>query len=110
MARIGIPSRWEDSAVTQVPLFDAKNRLSALVHDAESGSPVELTRHGKPVAVVLGREAYDRLHEEHRMFGRLFDRFLREWPLSPDERQRRSAEGDPFAAVRSREPGRDVDL
>lgn len=96
--------------MTRIPLFDAKNRLSALVHDAESGSPVELTRHGKPVAVVLGREAYDRLQEEQRVFGRLFDRFLREWPPAPEEREGQSAEEDPFAGIRSRETGRDVDL
>jgi len=98
----------EDPIVTQVPLFDAKNRLSALVHDAESGAPVELTRHGKPVAVVVGRDSWDRLHEEQRVFGRLFDRFLQEWPPSGEEQQ--SAEDNPFAGIRSRETGRDVDL
>jgi len=29
----------EDRVVIQIPLFEAKNRLSALVHDAESGPP-----------------------------------------------------------------------
>lgn len=96
--------------MTQVPLFDAKNRLSALVHDAESGSPVELTRHGKPVAVVLGLDTYDRLNDEKRVFGRLFDRFLREWPLSAQETKRQDRDDDPFAGIRSKESGRTVDL
>lgn len=58
----------------------------------------------------MRRNAYGRLHDEYPVFGRLFDRFLREWPLSPEERQRQSAEDDPFAGIRSGETGRDIDL
>lgn len=94
--------------MTRIPLYDAKNRLSAVVHDVESGLTVELTRHGKPVAVLLSADAYRRQQNEHQTFGRLFDRFVRQWPVddaSPDEH-----DNNPFADVRSRDAGRAVDL
>ena len=40
---------------------EAKARLSELVRDAEEEGPQEITLHGKPVAVVLSREQYERL-------------------------------------------------
>jgi prevent-host-death family protein len=36
-----------------VNLFDAKNRLSALVDQAEDGQEVTITRRGKPVARLV---------------------------------------------------------
>ena len=43
-----------------IPLSEAKNKLSSIVHDAES-SPVVLTRNGKAVAVVIAPENADDL-------------------------------------------------
>jgi prevent-host-death family protein len=40
---------------------EAKNHLPALVHEAEDGQTVEITRHGRAVAVVLSVEEYARL-------------------------------------------------
>jgi prevent-host-death family protein len=34
-------------------MTDARNRLSQVVHQAESEGPVRLTRRGRPVAVVV---------------------------------------------------------
>ena len=45
----------------EVPITEAKNALTALVHQAEAGKPVRLTRRGKPVAVLVSEEAYRRL-------------------------------------------------
>lgn len=36
-----------------VPLFDAKNRLSALVDRVERGEEITITRRGKPVAKLV---------------------------------------------------------
>ncbi|TVQ97057.1 MAG: type II toxin-antitoxin system Phd/YefM family antitoxin [Spirochaetaceae bacterium] len=94
--------------MTRIPLFDAKNRLSAVVHDVESGSPVELTRHGKPVAVLLGADAYRRRQNEHQTFGHLFDRFVQQWPV--DDASGDEHDENLFADVRSRDAGRPVDL
>lgn len=40
-------------------IAEARNHLARLVHDAESGSPVELTRRGKRVAVLLSISQYE---------------------------------------------------
>lgn len=47
--------------MTEWPLQDAKNRFSAVVDAAVSGSPQRVTRRGKPVVVVLAVEEYERL-------------------------------------------------
>jgi len=39
----------------------AKEQLSALLREVERGATVELTRRGKPVAVVLASSDYERL-------------------------------------------------
>ena len=41
----------------QIPIAKAKNRLTAIIHDVENGPAVKLTRHGKPVAVLLSAQA-----------------------------------------------------
>lgn len=46
------------------PLTEARSRLSEIVDDVSStGSEVVISRHGRPVAVVLGYEEYESLVE-----------------------------------------------
>ena len=45
-----------------IPLSEAKNKLSSIVHDAEK-TPVVLTRNGKAVAVVIAPENEDDLEQ-----------------------------------------------
>lgn len=40
---------------------DTKARLSQVVRQAEMEGPQDITLHGRSVAVVLSREAFDRL-------------------------------------------------
>jgi prevent-host-death family protein len=47
-------------------IAEAKDRLPRLVHDAEAGVPVALTRRGKPVAVLISMAEYDRLKGRKR--------------------------------------------
>ena len=42
-------------------LQEAKNRLSQVVHDASSNGPQIITVHGKPAAIVLSMQDYERL-------------------------------------------------
>ena len=42
-------------------IAEARDRLASLVHDVEDGAPVELTRRGRPVAVLLSYHEYQRL-------------------------------------------------
>lgn len=44
-----------------VSIADAKNRLTELLYQAEEGQPVQVTRRGQPVAVLLSEAEYERL-------------------------------------------------
>ena len=45
-------------------IAQARNNLAALVHHVESDGPIQLTRWGKPVAVLVSRADYERLKGE----------------------------------------------
>jgi prevent-host-death family protein len=54
----------------QIQLRDAKAGLSSVVDDARQGKPSIITRHGKPQAVVIRFEEWQRLSNVPS-FGRL---------------------------------------
>jgi len=54
----------------EIQLRDAKATLSAVVDDAAQGESFVITRHGKPRAVVIGFEEWQRL-SHMPSFGRL---------------------------------------
>ncbi|HVT45382.1 MAG TPA: type II toxin-antitoxin system Phd/YefM family antitoxin [Thermoanaerobaculia bacterium] len=87
-------------------IAEARNNLPKLVREAESGQPIELTRRGESVAVLLGRKEYDRLATRARRFSEAWAEFTQEVELSelgidPDEI---------FNDVRDTRPGRNVGL
>ena len=47
--------------MSQVSIAEAKNTLTQLIHQTEKGATVHITRHGKPVAVLVSEEEYARL-------------------------------------------------
>lgn len=48
----------------QVPLSEAKDRLSALIDDVEATHGiVTITRHGRPAAVLMAADDLESLHE-----------------------------------------------
>ncbi len=47
-------------------LQEAKSRLSELIQSAQ-GSAQTITRHGRPVAVILSAEAYERLQPRRKI-------------------------------------------
>lgn len=48
-------------------LQDAKNRLSEVVERAIRHGAQTITRHGRPVAVILAAKAYDQLRPRRRI-------------------------------------------
>jgi len=64
----------------EIQLRDAKATLSAVVDDAVQGEPSIITRHGKPEAVVIGFEDWQRLSTVPS-FGRL----LMAAPIEPGD-------------------------
>ena len=57
-------------------LAEARKSLPGILDRVEAGSDVELTRRGKPVAVLVSTREYQRLHTERPAFGEAFRRFL----------------------------------
>lgn len=84
----------------------ARRNLPALVRKAENGQTVELTRHGKQVAVLIGGHRYGQLVAPMPSFEQLYRAFrgavdLSEIGLDPDE---------VFEGVRDRTPARESTL
>lgn len=84
-------------------IADARSNLPRIVDQAEAGEAVELTRRGKPVAVLVSVHEFERLRAGRVSFGDALRRFTA--THSPQEL---GSEDDAFAAVRDREPGRKV--
>jgi len=50
-------------------IAEAKNNLSQLIYQLESDEPIHLTRHGKPVAVMLSEANYQKLtHKDNSLY------------------------------------------
>lgn len=62
-------------------LASARAQLSALVDDVAEGNDVELTRRGKPVAVLVSAAKYARLHGDAPAFATAFARFKQRFDL-----------------------------
>jgi prevent-host-death family protein len=69
--------------MTRWQLQEAKARLSELVQSARKG-PQEITVRGKPAAVVVSTEEFDRLRQVKRGKGGFLD-FIRKSPLAGAE-------------------------
>ena len=90
----------------QQSIAAARSNLPQLVREAEAGEPIELTRRGESVAVLIGRKQYERLAARSRRFSEAWNEFTREVALSelaidPDEI---------FSDLRDTRPGREVGL
>ena len=88
--------------VKKYSIAEARDNFTSMVHEAEGGTQVELTRRGKPVAVLVGVEDFERLSKGRPSFWEAYESFRH--GLSPD------LELDPdeiFGDVRDSSPGRD---
>ena len=45
----------------RISIAAAKNALTRLIYEAERGEAIHITRHGKPVAVLVSEATYERL-------------------------------------------------
>ncbi|MEO6193244.1 MAG: type II toxin-antitoxin system Phd/YefM family antitoxin [Thermoanaerobaculia bacterium] len=89
--------------VKKYSIAEARDNFTSVVHEAEEGTRVELTRRGKPVAVLVGTEEFEQMTKGAPSFREAYENFRREHDLveldmDPDEI---------FADVRDPSPGRD---
>ncbi len=86
-------------------IAEARNDLPELIHDVERGRPVQITRRGKPVAMVLSVEEYMRIAGPRPSFADAYEA----WRGSVDL-DALDVGPEYFAALRDRSPGREVKL
>jgi prevent-host-death family protein len=86
-------------------IAEARSNLPSIVDQAEAGQEIELTRRGKPVAVVMSLRELERLRGERVPFGEAYRRFLKTHELGEV-----GADDNVFASARDRDPGRKVSL
>lgn len=49
--------------MTKLSVANAKNQLTRLIHEAEAGEIIHITRRGKPVAVIISEQAFEWLQK-----------------------------------------------
>ena len=87
----------------QVPIAKARDHFTSLVRAVERESAVELTRRGKPVAVILSIQEYKRLSTRQAGFWEAYSAFGEQVNL-----QELGLEPDTSFGLRDRSPGREV--
>lgn len=85
----------------QYSIAEAREKLAYVIQEAEQGATVELTRRGKPVAVLLSLDEYDRLSRKRRSFWESYQEFRRKYSDLEVETK------DAFSDIRDSSPGRD---
>lgn len=86
-------------------IANARASLSEIIDRVEAGEPVELTRRGRSVAVIISREAFERLQAGRPSFGDAYRAFRERFSLAEV-----GVDDELFAKARDRSPGRKVKL
>ena len=84
---------------------EARSHLTTLIDQAQAGLEIELTRRGKPVAVVVSCRDFERLRGNRPQFGDAYRSFLKKYSLEDI-----GLEAGFAAAGRDRSRGREVSL
>jgi prevent-host-death family protein len=86
-------------------IADARTSLPTIIDQAEAGERVELTRRGKPVAVVVSLREFERMRGDRPRFGDAYKKFLENHSLAEI-----GLDDDFGATTRDRSQGRKVSL
>ena len=89
----------------QFSISEAKNKLPTIIHYVEKGPYVELTRRGRPVAVLLSIQEYERLSRKYTgLWGAIseFRRNLEDEGIEISDKD--------FEGLRDLSSGREVEL
>ncbi len=84
-------------------IAEAKNSLPAIVHLVEEGQTVRITRHGKPVAVLMSIREYERMNKSKSDFWRALMAFR-----SSLDQEGIEIDDTDFEALRDQTTGREV--
>ena len=91
--------------VKKYSIAEARDNFTAVVHEAEEGAKIELTRRGRPVAVLVGLEDFERLSNRKKGFWQAYQDFCRTHDLASADINPDEIWGD----IRNSSPGRDFE-
>ena len=91
--------------VKKYSIAEARDNFTSVVHEAEEGTKVELTRRGKPVAVLIGVEDFARMSTPKPSFWHLYQEYRRRHDLANLEIDPDEVWGD----IRDSSPGRNFE-
>ena len=89
----------------QYSIAEARDHFAALIHKVEQDTAVELTRRGKPVAIIMSIQQYQQLQAKRTGFWQAFNSFRSKYDLHQLDIQ-----PETFAELRDGTPGREVAL
>ena len=84
-------------------IAEARSQLPRLLREVETGHAVEITRRGKPVAVVVSAAEFERLREARPGLWDAISAFRIDHDVA-----RKGLDRKDLSALRDRSPGRDV--
>jgi prevent-host-death family protein len=84
-------------------IADARSNLASIIDEAVAGQAIELTRRGKPMAVIVSLRELERLRGTSTRFSDAYRRFRESHSL-----REVGLENDFFESTRDRTPGRKV--
>jgi len=91
--------------MSRYSIAQARDQLPQLVHDAEAGTPVELTRRGKLVAMLVSVDQYRRMASGQKSFWDALEEFRANVDLQAAGIDRKH-----WRNLRDKSPGREVNL
>ncbi len=91
----------EAAIAEQFSIADARSRFPQLIHRAEKGRPVAITRRGKPVAMIVSAADYERLTKERPSLWATIVAFRRKYDVD-----RTGLDSRELRDLRDRAPGR----
>ncbi len=89
----------------QYTVSEAKNKLPAIIHSVEMGPSVQLTRRGRPVAVLISVAEYDKLRGGYNNFWDTLTAFRKRMQAVQVDISERD-----FETIRDSSTGREVDF
>ncbi len=89
----------------QYSIAEARHDLAALVRKLEENRKIQITRRGKPVAMLLSIREYQRLTAERKVFWNAYMEYRRAVDLAALQ-----IDVEIFNNARSHETGREIEL
>ncbi len=84
-------------------IAEARNRFAEIVHDLKHVSRVEVTRRGRPVAILISVEEFEILLSGNVTFTGAYEAFRSKFDLA-----REGIEPADFEGLRDQSPGREM--